>query len=178
MSKARATFEPPVVRHSCHVRRPFEGETRPVAAADPQLVVMHERVENTDDFLDALIPALVADLMTRGVTDVLVVRALRADWMMGKFEMPHQLSVAEYRSARAERQHEFESVSFDSREALHFRIIDHSHRRIAQAIAQHRREWHVARVSQEPDHSIGACQGLPMRSPADGELSIQLIWCL
>ena len=97
-----------------------------VASTDVDLVEVQQCVHCLDRLGDSFIPLPVANLLSRFITNLLVVGLTVAERVMGEFEPGPQASVLEDRSAEsgAERYDELKAIPGHNIETLHIGIVD------------------------------------------------------
>src|SRR5580765_5035158 len=89
-----------------------------VAAADVEVVVVEQGVQDGDDVFQARIPFLAPDLLEFTVAEILVVSPIVVDRMMCQLQMRRDLAVTEEGTAEpgAEGDNELEALALDDRQ--------------------------------------------------------------
>ena len=141
------------------VRRHLVGlEELHVSATDVQQAVVPDGLQLSQDFLNPLAPALLADLAERRLAEVILIGAIPFERVMAKFKVGHEMTLNKERRAEsgAESEHYLDSLAFDVTEALDVGIIGGSGgsaRYLGERVGE--RETLPARVQvgRRPDHA-------------------------
>src|SRR6202011_1015436 len=101
-----------------------------IAPTDVKHVIDYNGFEDTDNLVDAFVPAPPADGLKRSVAHIFVVGFALANRMLAEFQMRRNLPILEQGKAhsRAHCQNAFETAPGDHPEALDAGIIKHADR--------------------------------------------------
>src|SRR6185369_12320623 len=118
-----------LVRDDGDIRLEREVDLLSVAAADEQMIEVGQPPHVADRPLDPVVPARAADLLARGVAELLVVRLAMAEGVVGNLQMRRQtpLEIEPRPETGAQRDDHLDTLAGDHGQSLQIGVVGDPH---------------------------------------------------